>query len=142
MKDAKKTKEIAARKTENEIERRRKAQEVRNYHNQVKFCNEIYQRALELEKEKKIEKMKKKREENRIENEEKRLAMERIENYYKDQIKILREVLDNEKKQKEIEHRAHIQFLSTFAKERRNEYRKELDNIFDRFEQEERKKWI
>ena len=139
MKDAKKTKEIAARKTENEIERRRKAQEVRNYHNQVKFCNEIYQRALELEKEKKIEKMKKKREENRIENEEKRLAMERIENYYKDQIKILREVLDNEKKQKEIEHRAHIQFLSTFAKERRNEYRKELDNIFDRFEQEERK---
>ena len=98
MKDAKKTKEIAARKTENEIERRRKAQEVRNYHNQVKFCNEIYQRALELEK-------------------EKRLAMERIENYYKDQIKILREVLDNEKKQKEIEHRANIQFLSTFAKE-------------------------
>ena len=65
MKDAKKTKEIAARKTENEIERRRKAQEVSNYHNQVKFCNEIYQRALELEKEKKIEKMKKKREQNK-----------------------------------------------------------------------------
>ena len=139
MKDAKKAKEIEARKTESEIERRRKAQEVRNYHNQVKFCNEIYQRALELEKEKKIEKMKKKREENRKENEEKRLAMERIENYYKDQIKILREVLETEKKQKEIEHRAHIQFLSTFAKERRNEYKKELNNIFERFEQEEKK---
>ena len=50
--------------------------------------------------------------------------MERIENYYKDQIRLLREILENEKKQKEIEHRAHIQLLSTFAKERRNEYRK------------------
>ena len=139
MKDSKKAKEIEARKTENEIERRRKAQEVRNYHNQVKFCNEIYHRALELEKEKKIEKMKKKREENRKENEEKRAAMERIENYYKDQIRLLREILENEKKQKEIEHRAHIQFLATFAKEKRDEYRKELDNIFDKFEQEEKR---
>ena len=37
IKDMKKAKEIEARKTENEIERRRKAQEVRNHHNQVKF---------------------------------------------------------------------------------------------------------
>ena len=139
LKDMKKAKEIEARKTENEIERRRKAQEVRNYHNQVKFCNEIYQRALELEKEKRVEKMKKKREQNKKENEEKREAMERIENYYKDKIKILREILENEKKQKEIEHRAHIKFLSTFAKEKRDEYRKELDNIFVRFEQEEKR---
>jgi len=139
MKDMKKAKEIEARKTESEIERRRKAQEVRNYHNQVKFCNEIYQRALELEKEKRVEKMKKKREQNKKENEEKREAMERIENYYKDKIKILREILENEKKQKEIEHRAHIKFLSTFAKEKRDEYKKELDNIFVRFEQEEKR---
>ena len=139
MRDMKKAKEIEARKTESEIERRRKAQEVRNYHNQIKFCNEIYQRALELEKEKKIEKMKKKREQNKKENEEKREAMERIENYYKEQIKLLREILENEKKQKEIEHRAHIQFLSTFAKEKRDEYKKELNNIFVRFEQEEKR---
>ena len=139
MRDVKKAKEIEARKTENEIERRRKAQEVRDNHNKIRFCNEIYKRALELEKEKKIEKMRKKREENKKENEEKRLAMERIENYYKDQIRILREILQNEKKQKEIEHRAHIKFLSTFAKEKREEYRKELENIFDRFEQEEKK---
>ena len=139
MRDMKKAKEIEARKTESEIERRRKAQEVRNYHNQIKFCNEIYQRALELEKEKKIEKMKRKREQNKKENEEKREAMERIENYYKEQIKLLREILENEKKQKEIEHRAHIQYLSTFAKEKRDEYKKELDNIFVRFEQEEKR---
>ena len=139
MRDVKKAKEIEARKTEIEIERRRKAQEVRDNHNKIRFCNEIYKRALELEKEKKIEKMRKKREENKKENEEKRLAMERIENYYKDQIRILREILQNEKKQKEIEHRAHIKFLSTFAKEKREEYRKELENIFDRFEQEEKK---
>ncbi len=139
IKDMKKAKEIEAKKTESEIERRRKAQEVRNHHNQVKFCNEIYQRALILEKEKNLEKIKKKREINRKENEEKRLAMERIENYYKDQIRLLREILENEKKQKEIEHRAHIQFLSKLEKEKRNEYKKELDNIFDRFDQEEKK---
>ena len=139
IKDMKKAREIEARKTENEIERRRKAQEVRNHHNQIKFCNEIYQRALVLEKEKNLEKIKKKREKNRKENEEKRLAMERIENYYKDQIRLLREILEKEKKQKEIEHRAHIQFLSKLEKEKRNEYKKELDNIFDRFDQEEKK---
>ena len=139
IKDDQRAKEIEARKTENEIERRRKAQEIRNNHNQVKFCNEIYQRALELEKEKKIEKMKKMREQNRKENEEKREQMIRIENYYKDKIRILREVLENEKKQKEIEHRAHIQQISTLAREKRDEYRKKLENIFDRFDQEERK---
>ena len=139
IKDMKKTKEIEARKTEIEIERRRKAQEVRNHHNQIKFCNEIYQRALQLEKEKNLEKIKKKREINKKENEDKRLAMERIENYYKDQIRLLREILANEKKQKEIEHRAHIQMLSKLEKEKRNEYKKELDNIFDRFDQEEKK---
>ena len=79
IKDMKKAKEIEARKTENEIERRRKAQEVRNHHNQVKFCNEIYQKALRLEKEKNLEKIKKKKEINKKENEEKRMAIERIE---------------------------------------------------------------
>ena len=139
LKDMKKAKEIEAKKIENEIERRRQAQEERNRHNQIKFCNEIYQRALQLEKEKNLEKIKKKKEINRKENEEKRLAMERIENYYRDQIRLLREILDNEKKQKEIEHRAHIQFLAKLEKEKRTEYKKELDNIFDRFEQEEKK---
>ena len=139
IKDMKKAKEIEARKTENEIERRRKAQEVRNHHNQIKFCNEIYQKALRLEKEKNLEKIQKKREKNKKENEEKRLAMERIENYYKDQIRLLKEILENEKKQKEIEHRAHIQMLSKLEKEKKNEFKKELDNIFDRFDQEEKK---
>ena len=139
IKDMKKAKEIEVRKTEIEIERRRKAQEVRNHHNQIKFCNEIYQKALQLEKEKNLEKIKKKREMIKKKNEDKRLDMERIENYYKDQIRLLREILENEKKQKEIEHRARIQMLSKLEKEKRNEYKKELDNILDRFEQEEKK---
>ena len=139
IKDTRKAKEIEARKTEYEIERRRKAQEVRNHHNQVKFCNDIYQRALQLEKEKNLEKMKRKKEINRKENEEKRLAMERIENYYKDQIRLLKEILEKEKKQAEIQHRAQIQFWSKLEKERKNDYKKKLDDIFDRFDQEEKK---
>ena len=139
IKDTRKAKEIEARKTEYEIERRRKAQEVRNHHNQVKFCNDIYQRALQLEKEKNLEKMKRKKEINRKENEEKRLAMESIENYYKDQIRLLKEILEKEKKQAEIQHRAQIQFWSKLEKERKNDYKKKLDDIFDRFDQEEKK---
>ena len=42
MRDVKRAKEIEARKTENEIERRRKAQEVRDNHNKIRFCNEIW----------------------------------------------------------------------------------------------------
>ena len=139
IKDTKKAKEIEARKTEYEIERRRKAQEVRNHHNQVKFCNDIYQKALRLEKEKNLEKMKRKKEINKKENEEKRLAMERIENYYKDQIRLLKEILEKEKKQAEIQHRAQIQFWSKIEKEKKDDYKKKLDDIFDRFDQEEKK---
>ena len=138
MKDNKKIKEIEKKKTDNEIERRRKAKEVRNYHNKMKFANKIYKQALELEKEKTLEEIKYKKELIRKENEEKRNMMMTIEKYYKDQIKILKEILAKEKKERDMEHRAHMLYLNQLEREKKEEYKKQLNEIFNRFDEEER----
>ena len=138
MKDIKKIKEIEKKKTDNEIERRRKAKEVRNYHNKIKFCNNLYKEALELEKQKNLEEVRYQKELIRKENQEKREAMMTIEKYYKDQIKMLKEVLAKEKKERDMEHRAHMIYLNQLEREKREEYKKQLNEIFNRFDEEER----
>jgi hypothetical protein len=138
MKHNKKIKEIEKKKTDNEIERRRKAKEIRNNHNKIKFANRIYQKALQLEKEKNLEEIRYQKEQIRKENEEKRNAMITIEKYYKDQIKMLKEILAKEKRERDIEHRAHMIYLNQLEREKREEYKKQLNEIFDRFDEEER----
>lgn len=45
------------------------------------------------------------------ENEERRKVFDQIENYYKDKITMLREILQREKYEREIEYRAQIQVI-------------------------------
>ena len=138
LKDTKKIKEIEKRKTDNEIERRRKAKEIRSYHNKMKFSNNIYKKALALEKEKNLEEVRYQKELIKKENEEKRKAMMTIEKYYKDQIKMLKEILQKEKKERDMEHRAHMLYLNQLEREQKEEYKKQLTEIFNRFDEEER----
>ena len=75
----------------------------------------------------------------RIENEEKRKAMMEIEKYYKDKIAILQELLRREKREREIEHRAKIQVLSQLERERKGEFRRQIDEVLERFDEEDKK---
>ena len=61
-----------------------------------------------------------------------------IEKYYKDQIKILKEILAKEKKERDMEHRAYMIYLNQKEREQREEYKKQLNEIFEKFEEEER----
>ena len=65
--------------------------------------------------------------------------MTQIESYYRDKISILKDILQKEKYEKEIEHRARIQFLSKIEKEKKSGFKKQIDEMFDRLEEEERK---
>ena len=65
--------------------------------------------------------------------------MTQIENYYKDKITILKEILKREKYEKEIEHRSKIQFLSKFEREKKFAFKKQIDKIFERLDEEDRK---
>ena len=78
----------------------------------MKLCNKIYKEALELEKEKNLEEIRNQKELIRQENREKRQAMMTIEKYYKDQIKMLKEILEKEKRERDMEHRAYMLYLS------------------------------
>ena len=139
VKVMKKIQEIQTKKIESEIEQKRKAREVRNHHNQLRMCNEIYAKAFQFEKEKYIEETANQMELRRIENEEKRKAMMEIEKYYKDKIAILQELLRREKRDREIEHRAKIQFLSQLERERKGEFRRQIDEVLQRFDEEDKK---
>lgn len=98
----KKIQDIQTKKIKDEIEMKKKAREVRNHHNQLRLCNEVYSKAFQFEKEKYIEETAYQMEIRRIENEEKRKAMMEIEKYYKDKIAILQELLRREKRDREI----------------------------------------
>jgi hypothetical protein len=123
---------------ENEIERRKKSRDVRNKHNQVKICNEIYSKALELEKQKYLEERANQMELRRAENDEKRNILNQIENYYKDKITILKDILRKEKYEKEIEYRAKVQFMSKLERESKHSFKKQIDEIFVRLDEEDR----
>jgi hypothetical protein len=139
IKKNQKIEEINNIKIEKEIQRRQKAKEMKNLHNRIKIGNKIYKEALEQEKQKNLENIKLKKEIINDENEEKRKAMMEIEKYYTDKIAILKEILKREKEEREIEHRAQIQFLSQIERERKNEFRKQIDDVFQRFDEEDRR---
>ena len=124
---------------ETEIERRKKSRELKNSHHQIKLCNEIYAKALEFEKNRYLEERSNQMELRKAENEEKRNILIQIENYYKDKINILKDILRKEKYEKEIEHRAKIQFLSKLEKESKHNFKKQIDEIFTRMDEEDRK---
>ena len=138
IKKNQKIEEINNIKIEKEIQRRQKAKEMKNLHNRIKIGNKIYKEALEQEKQKNLENIKLKKEIINEENEEKRKAMIAIEKYYKDQIKILKEILAKEKKERDMEHRAYMIYLNQKEREQREEYKKQLNEIFEKFEEEER----
>ena len=138
LKHKQKLDEIEKIKTEIELERRQKAKDIRNYHNKIKFGNKIYKEALEQEKIKNLENIKYQKEIINKENEEKRKAMITIEKYYKDQIKMLKEILAKEKKERDMEHRAYMIILNQKEREAKEEYKKQLKEIFQKFDEEDR----
>lgn len=131
--------QIETKKIETEIDRRRRSRDIRNKHHQIKICNEIYAKALELEKQKYLEERSNQEELRKAENQEKRGVMVQIENYYKDKINILKDILRKEKYEKEVEYRAKIQFLSKLERENKKGFKKQIDDIFVRLDEEDRK---
>ena len=138
IKHKQKIDEIEKMKTDNELDRRQRAKDVRNYHNKIKFSNKIYKDALEQEKIKNLENIKYQKEIINKENEEKRKAMITIEKFYKDQIKMLKEILAKEKKERDMEHRAYMIILHQKEREAKEEYKKQLNEIFQKFDEEDR----
>lgn len=65
--------------------------------------------------------------------------MTQIENYYKDKINMLKDILEKEKKEKELQFRAQIHFFSKLDKERKNKFKSEVDKIFNELDQEDKK---
>ena len=62
-----------------------------------------------------------------------------VEKYYKDKIAILQELLRREKRDREIEHRAKIQFLSQLEREKKGEFKRQIDEVLMKFDEEDKK---
>ena len=72
------------------------------------------------------------------ENEEKRKVMITLEKYYKDQIKMLKDILSKEKKERDNEHREYMIYLNQKEREIKEEYKRQINEIFQRLDEEER----
>lgn len=94
---------------------------------------------MQYEKDHFLEENKAASEIRRKENEEKRLIMTQIENYYKDKINILKDILKKEKYEKEIQYRAQIQYYAKLDKEKRYDFKSKVDQIFTQLDEEDRK---
>ncbi len=105
----------------------------------MRICEEIYSKALELEKNKHLQERQAEAEFRKAENFEKRKKLMQIESYYQDRISILKDTLRREKYEKELEHRANVQFLSNLQREKRSELKKQIDQIFTRMDEEDKK---
>jgi hypothetical protein len=105
----------------------------------MKICEEIYAKALELEKNKHLQERQSEAEYRKTENIEKRKKLAQIESYYQDRINILKETLRKEKYEKELEHRANINYLSKLQREKRSDLKKQIDQIFTRMDEEDQK---
>jgi hypothetical protein len=105
----------------------------------MRICEEIYSKALELEKNKHLQERQAEAEYRRAENLEKRKKLMQIESYYQDRINILKDTLRKEKYEKELEYRANIQYLSKIQRERRSSLKNQIDEIFKRMDEEDRK---
>lgn len=105
----------------------------------MRICEEIYAKALELEKNKHLQERQTEAEYRKAENIEKRKKLMQIESYYQDRINILKDTLRREKYEKELEYRANIQYLSKLQRERRGDLKKQIDQIFTRMDEEDQK---
>ena len=105
----------------------------------MRICEEIYAKALELEKNKHLQERQTEAEYRKAENIEKRKKLMQIESYYQDRINILKDTLRREKYEKELEYRANIQYLSKLQRERRGDLKKQIDQIFTKMDEEDQK---
>lgn len=105
----------------------------------MRICEEIYSKALELEKNKHLQERQAEAEYRKAENYEKRKKMMQIEAYYQDRINILKDTLRREKYEKELEYKANVQYLSKLQREKRSEMKKQIDQMFTRMDEEDQK---
>ena len=56
------------------------------------------------------------------ENEEKRLVMVQLENYYKEKINMLKDILRKEKQEKELQYREQLKFISKLERDKKSNF--------------------
>ena len=130
----KKIQEIYNKNIESQIEKKKKLRDEKNHQNQLKLCNEIYSKALEFEKEKYIEETMNENKIKQLRNEAKAQSMMEVEKYYTDKIAILNEILRRKNTTK-----SQVLFLEQICRQKKGEYRKQIDKILQKYDEEDKK---
>ena len=64
--------------------------------------------------------------------------MIQLENYYKEKICMLKDILRKEKQEKEIQYREQLKFISKLERDKKSSFKQEVDKIFQQFDEEDR----
>ncbi len=64
--------------------------------------------------------------------------MVQLENYYKEKINMLKDILRKEKQEKELQYREQLKFISKLERDKKSNFKQEVDKIFQQLEEEDR----
>ncbi len=118
---------IRERKFQEELLQHQKSMNYKRNAQQVKLCQKVYKLASELEKNKLLQE---KREYKEVQQKKKlqgRLMVDSIETYYKNQIQLLKERIENERFERRVAQVAQSQALSKMKRELNDQKRKEVE---------------
>jgi hypothetical protein len=128
---------IRERKFQDELQQHQKSLNYKRNAQQVKLCQKVYKLASELEKNKLLQEKKEYKETQEKKRLQNRLMVDAIETYYKNQIQILKERIENERFERRVAQQAQQQALTRMKKELNEQKKREVDRYLQLLRQED-----
>ena len=132
-----KTQAIRERKFQEELLQHQKSLNYKRNAQQVKLCQKVYKLASELEKNKLLSEKKEYKETQEKKRVQNRLMVDSIETYYKNQIQLLKERIENERFERRVAQQAQQHALTRMKKELNDQKKREVDRYLQLLRQED-----
>lgn len=118
---------IKERKFQDELLSHQKSLNYKRNAQQVKLCQKVYKLASELEKNKLLQEKKEFKENQERKRLQNRLMVDTIETYYRNQITLLKERIENERFERHVAQQAQQQALNRMKRELNDQKKREVD---------------
>ncbi|TNV71269.1 hypothetical protein FGO68_gene536 [Halteria grandinella] len=128
---------IRERKFQEELMQHQKSLNYKRNAQQVKLCQKVYKLASELEKNKLLQEKREYKETQQKKRLQNKLMVDAIENYYKNQIQLLKERIENERSERRVAQMAQQQALTRMKRELNEQKKREVDRYLQLLRQED-----
>ena len=128
---------IREKKFQDELLQHQKSLNYKRNAQQVKLCQKVYKLASELEKSKLLQEKREFKETQEKKKQANKLMVDGIENYYKNQIQLLKERIENERLERRVANEAQQQALTRMKRDLNEQKKKEVQRYLQLLQQED-----